>query len=395
MFRSPGRSVRRSDSAVTLAISPMTSSRTRLSLGPAAWFGALLIGILLALAIPAFAAGAESTEGSTAVADPPAAQTQEPASTAGTTEPPAPEQTAAPADESTPATTPADLFAPAPAAAPTPATQTPPPAATTEPTPTPTPAPAPPPSSGTAPVTPTTPAAEPTLVPVVPITPPLAELLPVVAPLLPELTPTLPTIPDVPRDRPATVPLVPDVVSPATDTVDKSIALPVVAPPPSSRVVDAVPISTLGAPSKPVLITPAATTPDPGGPLAGKTIPGAGFVNPISLEQTGPPTSTPTRRAEGPADFAVAPDSDNPFPVHLEAQGGPAPVGSSLLAVLASYVLPGGGSLPIQSTLFLFVQLAVILAFALAPRPGSGERLVLWGLLRSQAGHRLAVRRPG
>ena len=79
----------------------------------------------------------------------------------------------------------------------------------------------------------------------------------------------------------------------------------------------------------------------------------------------------------------------------MEAQGGPAPVGSSLLAVLASYVLPGGGSLPVQSTLFLFVQLAVILALALAPRPGTGERLVLWGLLRSQAGHRLAVRRPG
>ena len=126
------------------------------------------------------------------------------------------------------------------------------------------------------------------------------------------------------------------------------------------------------------------------------SIPSAGFDNPISLERSAPSAAPPTPRAESPADFAAptAPGA-NPFQVHLEAQGGPAPVGSSLLAVLASYVLPGGGSLPIQSTLFLFVQLAVILAFALAPRPGSGERLVLWGLLRPQAGHRLAVRRPG
>ena len=235
-----------------------------------------------------------------------------------------------------------------------------------------------------------------TPLPVVPATPPLAELQPVVAPLLPELTPTLPTIPDVPRDRPATVPFVPDVVSPATVTLDKSIALPV-APAANPRGVVAMPTSTLGGPTTPVLITPvlADALRNPGGPLAGRTIQSAGFTNPISLERSAPSVAAPTRRAEGPADFGLAAETTFPFDVHLEAQGGPAPVGSSLLAVLASYVLPGGGSLPIQSTLFLFVQLAVILAFALAPRPGSGERLVLWGLLRPQAGHRLAVRRPG
>jgi hypothetical protein len=231
--------------------------------------------------------------------------------------------------------------------------------------------------------------------PVVPITPPLAELVPVVAPVLPELTPTLPTIPDVPRDRPATVPVVPDVVSPATDAVDKSVALPV-APPANPRVVDAAPTSTLGAPAKPVLITPA-TMADPGGPLADKTIQGAGFSDLISLERSDEIVSPPTRRDQSPAAAfgAAAQPGPSPFEVHLEAQGGPAPAGSSLLAVLASYVLPGSGSLPLQSTLFLFVQLALILAFALAPRPGVGERLVLWGLLGSQAGHRLAVRRPG
>ena len=130
---------------------------------------------------------------------------------------------------------------------------------------------------------------------------------------------------------------------------------------------------------------------------AANSIQSAGFSNPISLERPDQSViAPPTPRDESRADFGQAAErGTNPFQVHLEAQGGPAPVGSSLLAVLASYVLPGGGSLPIQSTLFLFVQLAVILAFALAPRPGSGERLVLWGLLRSQPGHRLAVRRPG
>ena len=141
----------------------------------------------------------------------------------------------------------------------------------------------------------------------------------------------------------------------------------------------------------------AALAAEPGAALAADSIQGAGFTNLISLERSDEIVSPPTRRDEGPAAAfeAVGPAGDNPFEVHLEAQGGPAPAGSSLLAVLASYVLPGSGSLPLQSTLFLFVQLAVILAFALAPRPGAGERLVLWGLLRSQAGHRLAVRRPG
>ena len=185
-------------------------------------------------------------------------------------------------------------------------------------------------------------------------------------------------------------------VSPATDAVDKSVALPV-APAANPRAIVAMPTSTLGGPATPVLITPALakTLHDPGGPLADKTIQSAGFSKSISLERPGQTVAPPTRRAEGRADFGQVADTTSPFDVHLEAQGGPAPVGSSLLAVLASYVLPGGGSLPIQSTLFLFVQLAVILAFALAPRPGSGERLVLWGLLRSQPGHRLAVRRPG
>ena len=85
--------------------------------------------------------------------------------------------------------------------------------------------------------------------------------------------------------------------------------------------------------------------------LAADSIRDVGFANPISLERPDPAVSTPARRAAGnPAEFgSVAAPGDNPFQVHLEAQGGPAPVGSSLLAVLASYVLPGGGSLPIRA----------------------------------------------
>ena len=70
-------------------------------------------------------------------------------------------------------------------------------------------------------------------------------------------------------------------------------------------------------------------------------------------------------------------------------------MGSSLLAVLASYVLPGGGACR-QSTLFMFVQLGLILAFALAPRPGlRGAPCACGACCAPQPGHRLAVRRPG
>ena len=61
--------------------------------------------------------------------------------------------------------------------------------------------------------------------------------------------------------------------------------------------------------------------------------------------------------------------------------------------MLANYVLPGGG-LP-TSTLFLFVQLAVILA-AFSPRaPGIGERIHALGRLGPRLGYRTVLARPG
>ena len=85
-------------------------------------------------------------------------------------------------------------------------------------------------------------------------------------------------------------------------------------------------------------------------------------------------------------------DGANPFAT-LAAPDGPAPAGSSLLAVLANYVLPGGG-LP-TSTLFLFVQLAVILAAFYAPRSGLGERIHALGRLGPRLGYRTVLARPG
>ncbi len=77
----------------------------------------------------------------------------------------------------------------------------------------------------------------------------------------------------------------------------------------------------------------------------------------------------------------------------LVSPAGPAPA-QSLLAVLASYILPGSGPVP-AGTVFLLVMLGVILLAAYAPRPGGSERIWLSGLVGPRSGHGLAVRRPG
>jgi hypothetical protein len=77
----------------------------------------------------------------------------------------------------------------------------------------------------------------------------------------------------------------------------------------------------------------------------------------------------------------------------LVSPAGPAPA-QSLLAVLASYILPGSGPVP-AGTIFLLVMLGVLLLAAFAPRPAGSERIWLSGLLGPRSGHGLAVRRPG
>ena len=124
---------------------------------------------------------------------------------------------------------------------------------------------------------------------------------------------------------------------------------------------------------------------------------------PEALSSSGLGALEPAERAAPAARAAPAPieplglrGEDNPFAPRLSAPAGPAPAGSSLLAVLASYVLPGGGPLPASTTLLLLVQLAVILAALLAgPRPGLFERIVPSGLLGARRGCALAVSRPG
>jgi hypothetical protein len=80
--------------------------------------------------------------------------------------------------------------------------------------------------------------------------------------------------------------------------------------------------------------------------------------------------------------------------VELVTPTGAAGTGSSLLAVLAGYVLPGSGPAP-PATLVMLVLLGLILAAVYAPRPAGSERIWLSGLLGPSAGHGMAVRRPG
>jgi len=78
----------------------------------------------------------------------------------------------------------------------------------------------------------------------------------------------------------------------------------------------------------------------------------------------------------------------------LVAPPGAAPAGSSLLSVLAGYVLPGVSGPP-ASTLVLFIVVGLILGVSYAACPQLSERLAPGNLLGASTGHRLAVRRPG
>jgi hypothetical protein len=97
----------------------------------------------------------------------------------------------------------------------------------------------------------------------------------------------------------------------------------------------------------------------------------------------------PLRGAPGAGDRS----GPNPFQALAEAAW-PLPSGSSLLAALAAYVLPGSGSLP-GTQLLLLMQLAVLLGLLVAPRPGLRERVLAAARLGPHAGHRTVLPRPG
>ena len=92
-------------------------------------------------------------------------------------------------------------------------------------------------------------------------------------------------------------------------------------------------------------------------------------------------------------DFAPAAPSVEIAPSFV-APIGAAPSGSSLLAVLAGYVLPGSGGAP-ASTIVLLIVLGLILGVTYGAFPQMTERLAAGRLLGASAGHGLAVRRPG
>lgn len=69
--------------------------------------------------------------------------------------------------------------------------------------------------------------------------------------------------------------------------------------------------------------------------------------------------------------------------------------GQSLLSSLASYVLPGSGTVPTSLLLMVFAQIAVIWAALMGARDRRGERLVAMCRIGASDGHRLAVQRPG
>ncbi len=307
------------------------SAQTRRSRPAARLLQAALAVAAIALAVPALAS-AQTAEPVTA----PAADHE--LANAGPAAPEAPAP--APAEEPTPA--PAEPPAPPSANEPTPPAEAPAPApAPTEATPTPT-----------------------------PVTP---------AP------PVMPA-PDAPRSRTVEAVLGPVVV-------DASAAAPARAP-----------VVITGAPAKPPPGISAAALGDPLEPPAPTMLAAAAEPAPAGPEpdnQFTPASLTPEAAAP-PAPVGAplrgAPGADqrqgpNPFQALAEAAG-PLPGGASLLSALAAYVIPGGGSLP-GTPLLLMVQLAVILALLVAPRPGLRERVLAAARLGPHAGHRTILPRPG
>ena len=82
------------------------------------------------------------------------------------------------------------------------------------------------------------------------------------------------------------------------------------------------------------------------------------------------------------------------FAAEMVVPVGPAPAGSSLLAVLAGYVLPGSSGPP-ASTLVMLIVIGLILGVGYAARPQLTEALASQRLLGASSGHGMAVRRPG
>ncbi len=142
-------------------------------------------------------------------------------------------------------------------------------------------------------------------------------------------------------------------------------------------------------------------TPTRTAPFARSQIAGDGFhlATPLRPDLRDPSARPPAATASLPhpptgADATTA-TKDDVFGARVEAPMSAVAGGSSLLAVLASYALPGSGPVPMSLALVMFAQLAIMLGMMRAPRVHLSERLVIVGLLAGDAGHRRAVQRPG
>jgi hypothetical protein len=302
--------------------------------------GALAVGLLLLLVVPAMASA-----NAPAATAPSVAQEQSPETEALAADQPAPAAEAPPADQTTPGD---EALQPAP------------PPATTEPEAS-TPAPAP--AGDTQPT--------------------------------PPLSPSIPAAPEAPAEA-------------APENHAQTMVLPSVSGLPAmkgaaplERTVSADPPPAVAAPTL-TRVAPPSSPPDPPTAAAAPTRdrahpahapPRSNLVEALGgVDRRAPDALIARQIVPGPAGASAEDDGANPFAT-LDAVGGPAPAGSSLLAVLASYVLPGGG-LP-TSTLLFFVQLAVILAAFYAPRSGIGERIHALGRLGPRLGYRTVLARPG
>jgi hypothetical protein len=205
-------------------------------------------------------------------------------------------------------------------------------------------------------------------------------------------TPTAPEAPAeaAPEGHPEPIAL-PSVASPPPAKGAQDLERTVSGDPPLATAPTLTPVAPPSAPPDQPEVA-AAPTRTPAHPAHAP--PRSDLVEALGGVDRGPPAALtlPREIVPGPAGASADDGGANPFAT-LDAVGGPAPAGSSLLAVLASYVLPGG-ALP-TSTLLFFVQLAVILAAFYAPRSGLGERINALGRLGPRLGYRTVLARPG
>lgn len=360
----------------------MSATKTT-TLGLSAVLRALMIVLLIALVVPALAMADDSPG---AVLDPPTVESTAPDQPP--TEATSPDAPPPAADSGSTATE-----DPAPPVEEQPVDQSP----VYEPTPEPT----------TPPAT-TIPGPPVVVVDPAPVEPP-AEVVPV---------PPVVTLPVVD----AIVTTLPELVAtPATPPDDAAAKLlPVVVIP--AAVADAVPTSrAIALPAAAGPVTPTtlslklATGTDTPSPLAGDSL-GAAPAKPSAATRAGILTSN----AALPQDiFSLDPNHNRPvagvastiepakgmplagriaeptlFAETAVAAVGGIQSGSSLLSVLAGYVLPGVGGPP-ATTIIMFMLVGLIVGLARAPRPQLSERLHLGGLLAARSGHGLAVCRPG